>query len=122
MLKCVDHAEGAVSGDLAKRIGAAMREARKRKGLRLIDVAERCGTTPQSIQRLETATMALSADWIERICAALGIDADGLFNNDSRVAELATQMDAMREEVEAMRLRAVQFITRMDDFLEATGK
>jgi transcriptional regulator with XRE-family HTH domain len=50
-----------------------IRELRKRRGLTLKDLALRIGTTPQTVQRLETANMTVSTDWLERISAALGV-------------------------------------------------
>jgi hypothetical protein len=39
---------------LPQRVGAQIRSARKRKKLTLLQLARRCGTTPQTIQRLMT--------------------------------------------------------------------
>jgi transcriptional regulator with XRE-family HTH domain len=55
----------------------SIRAVRRAKGLTLDDVAARCTppTTPQTIGRLETGTRTLSLDWMNRIAAALGVDA-----------------------------------------------
>ncbi len=57
-----------------------VREVRKAKRLTLLDVAERCTppTTAQTIGRLETGTRTLSLGWLNRIAAALGVDASEL--------------------------------------------
>lgn len=57
-----------------------IREVRRAKGLTLLDVAERCNppTTAQTVGRLETGTRTLSLDWLNRIAAALGVDASEL--------------------------------------------
>ncbi len=57
-----------------------VREVRKAKRLTLLDVAERCNppTTAQTIGRLETGTRTLSLGWLNRIAAALGVDASEL--------------------------------------------
>jgi transcriptional regulator with XRE-family HTH domain len=57
-----------------------IREVRKAKGLTLLDVAERCvpPTTAQTIGRLETGTRTVSVGWLNRIAAALGVDAADL--------------------------------------------
>jgi transcriptional regulator with XRE-family HTH domain len=57
-----------------------IREVRKAKGLTLLDVAERCDppTTAQTIGRLETGTRTVSVGWLNRIAAALGVDAADL--------------------------------------------
>jgi transcriptional regulator with XRE-family HTH domain len=54
-----------------------IREVRKAKGLTLLDVAERCvpPTTAQTIGRLETGMRTVSVSWLNRIAAALGVDA-----------------------------------------------
>jgi transcriptional regulator with XRE-family HTH domain len=50
-----------------------IRDLRKRRGLTLKELADRIGTTPQTVQRLETANMTVSTDWLERISDALGV-------------------------------------------------
>ena len=58
----------------------AIREIRKAKRLTLQQVAERCDppTTAQTIGRLETGTRTVSVDWLNRIAAALGVEAADL--------------------------------------------
>ena len=51
-----------------------IREFRKLRGLTLKDLAERISTTPQTVQRLETANMTVSTDWLEKIAGALNIE------------------------------------------------
>lgn len=57
-----------------------IRDVRRKKGLTLADVAERCRppTTAQTIGRLETGTRVLSLIWINRIAAALGVESSDL--------------------------------------------
>ena len=57
-----------------------IREVRKAKRLTLLDVAERCRppTTAQTIGRLETGTRTVSVGWLNRIAAALEVDAADL--------------------------------------------
>jgi DNA-binding XRE family transcriptional regulator len=57
-----------------------IREVRRARGLTLDDVARRCEppTTPQTIGRLETGTRTVSVGWLNRIAAALGVDAQDL--------------------------------------------
>lgn len=50
-----------------------IRDLRRRRGLTLKELASRIGTTPQTVQRLETANMTVSTDWLDRIAAALGV-------------------------------------------------
>jgi len=58
----------------------AIREVRRAKGLTLEDVARRCdpSTTAQTIGRLETGTRTVSIGWLNRIAAALGVEAGDL--------------------------------------------
>jgi len=58
----------------------AIREVRRAKGLTLEEVAARCvpPTTAQTIGRLETGTRTVSVGWLNRIAAALGVDAADL--------------------------------------------
>lgn len=58
----------------------AIRSVRRARGWTLDDVARRCSppTTAQTIGRLETGTRTLSLDWLERIAAALEVEAHAL--------------------------------------------
>lgn len=58
----------------------AIREVRRAKGLTLEEVGRRCDppTTAQTIGRLETGTRTVSVGWINRIAAALDVDAGDL--------------------------------------------
>jgi len=58
----------------------AIREVRRAKGLTLEEVAQRCvpPTTAQTVGRLETGTRTVSVAWLNRIAAALGVDAADL--------------------------------------------
>jgi len=57
-----------------------IREARKAKGMTLLDVALACSppTTAQTIGRLETGVRTVSVDWLNRIAAALQVEAADL--------------------------------------------
>ncbi len=57
-----------------------IREVRHARGMTLQDVAERCTppTTAQTIGRLETGARTVSIDWLNRIAAALDVDAADL--------------------------------------------
>ena len=57
-----------------------LREVRRAKRMTLQDVADRCRppTTPQTIGRLETGTRTVSVGWLNRIAAALDVDASEL--------------------------------------------
>lgn len=63
-----------------------IREARKAKGLTLHEVAMRCvpTTTAQTIGRLETGTRTVSVGWLNRIAAALEVDAADLITLPDR--------------------------------------
>jgi transcriptional regulator with XRE-family HTH domain len=66
-----------------------IREVRKAKGLTLDEVAQACSprTTAQTIGRLETGTRTVSVGWLNRIAAALGVEAADLVDHPDR-AEL----------------------------------
>ncbi len=57
-----------------------IREVRRARKFTLQDVADRClpKTTPQTIGRLETGTRTVSVGWLNRIAAALGVEAADL--------------------------------------------
>ena len=50
-----------------------IREVRKARGYTLKELAEKIKTTPQTVQRLETATMTVSITWLEKIAVALEV-------------------------------------------------
>ena len=58
----------------------AIRDVRRAKRLTLEEVAKRCDppTTAQTIGRLETGTRTVSVGWLNRIAAALGVEAGDL--------------------------------------------
>ena len=59
-------------------IQSRIREIRKSKKMTLQQVAERTGTTAQTIGRLETGMRTLSLGWVQRIAEALETDAADL--------------------------------------------
>ena len=63
-----------------------IREVRRARGMTLDDVARACEppTTPQTIGRLETGTRTVSVGWLNRIAAALGVDASDLVDHGER--------------------------------------
>lgn len=75
----------------------AIREIRRAKGLTLADVAARCTpvTTAQTIGRLETGTRTVSVGWLNRIAAALGVEAADLVKLPDRIdVPVAARLDA----------------------------
>jgi len=66
-----------------------IREVRRARGMTLEDVALRCKppTTPQTVGRLETGTRTVSVGWLNRIAAALGVEAQDLVEGGDK-AEL----------------------------------
>jgi transcriptional regulator with XRE-family HTH domain len=63
-----------------------IREVRRARKLTLQQVAERCSppTTPQTIGRLETGARTVSVGWLNRIAAALGVEAGDLVRSADR--------------------------------------
>ncbi len=59
-----------------------IREVRRRRQLTLQALAEKVGTTPQTIQRLETNNMTVSVDWLLRIAEALDLSPADLLEGD----------------------------------------
>jgi transcriptional regulator with XRE-family HTH domain len=75
----------------------AIRDVRRSRGLTLDEVARRCDppTTAQTIGRLETGTRTVSVGWLNRIAAALDVDAADLVTlPDRAVLPVAAQLDA----------------------------
>ncbi len=75
----------------------AIREIRRARALTLADVAARCtpATTAQTIGRLETGTRTVSVGWLNRIAAALGVEAADLVKLPDRVdVPIAARLNA----------------------------
>ena len=73
-----------------------LREVRRARRMTLQDVADRCDppTTPQTIGRLETGTRTVSLGWLNRIAAALGVEAAELVSLPERAEiPLAATLD-----------------------------
>ena len=60
-----------------------IRELRKAKGWTLQQVADLVGTTAQTVQRLETANMTVSTDWLERFAGAFSVRAVDLIRDQT---------------------------------------
>jgi len=61
-----------------------IRHFRSLRHLRLRELAERVGTTPQTISRLETGNMTLSVDWMQKLADALEIHPADLLEQPDR--------------------------------------
>lgn len=74
-----------------------IRDVRRARKMTLQDVADRCDppTTPQTIGRLETGTRTVSVGWLNRIAAALGVEAADLVTLPKREdIPVAASLDA----------------------------
>ena len=63
-----------------------IREVRRARGMTLDEVARACqpATTPQTVGRLETGTRTVSVGWLNRIAAALNVEASDLVDSPDR--------------------------------------
>ena len=63
-----------------------IREVRRARGMTLDEVAKACKppTTPQTVGRLETGTRTVSVGWLNRIAAALRVEASDLVDSPDR--------------------------------------
>jgi len=50
-----------------------IRKLRKTRGWTLQQLADLIGTTPQTVQRLETANMTVSMDWLQKFANAFNV-------------------------------------------------
>ncbi len=103
---------------LAEAVGERIRAARRDRGLTLLELGRKCGTTPQTMQRLEAASMTMSLDWLERICAALEIAPTELFI-DTPEWVVRRHLARVRGEAEAVQVRAQGLLLSLDQLLEA---
>ena len=86
-----------------------IREVRRARGLTLEEVAARCvpPTTPQTIGRLETGTRTVSVGWLNRIAAALEVEASDLVAAGKDSAELPVAAYLGRSGANAPRKSAI---------------
>lgn len=89
-------------------VAATLRRERKTRGFTLKEVADAVGTTPQTIQRVETNNMTISVEWVQRICAALGIEPKTLMAereplNRKLVISIITNIDIQIDEMKQLR-------------------
>lgn len=98
MLDSVENAEVDRSELLERRIPRLLREHRRRAGLTLKDVGGTLGTTPQTVQRLETGEMTMSLAWLDKLMAALNLKPSDLFQTDTldQLAVKATKIARQR--------------------------
>ena len=74
-----------------------IRDIRKAKGLTLADLGAACDppTTAQTIGRLETGMRQLSLTWMNRIAAALGVEAASLMRGETAApAQIVAELTA----------------------------
>ena len=55
------------------RVGAEVADARKRQGLSVRELAERCGVSYQNITKIENGKYNVSIDILGKICSALDL-------------------------------------------------
>lgn len=90
-----------------------IRHLRKMRGWTLRQLAERVGTTAQTIQRLETSNMTVSMDWLQRLADAFNIKpaeliSDGLARNITHLGTLSAEASlntlSARDDIENLSL------------------
>lgn len=78
---------------LVDHVPPRLRQARKARGLTLKEVAAAMGTSPQTVQRLEKATLALNMRWLGLYCDALGVDPAVIVRRDHLPSPPITEAD-----------------------------
>lgn len=73
-----------------------IRELRLRQDLTLQRLADRIGTTPQQIHRLERGVRRLSTEWMERVASGLGVHPTELIANEADLAMRAGDGSGVR--------------------------
>jgi transcriptional regulator with XRE-family HTH domain len=108
---------------LALMLGANIRARRKAKGMTLVEMGRAIGTTPQTAQRLETANMTMSIEWLEKIAAALGVDPSDLFDPDESLeakTTLAGKRRHLRARARTLHAEATNLLVALQAFLDQT--
>lgn len=65
--------------ELCVKFGRRLRQLRRERGLSQATLAERTDVTPEYVSRIERGAVGPSMDTIEKLCAALGVEAKSLF-------------------------------------------
>jgi transcriptional regulator with XRE-family HTH domain len=101
-----------------------IRELRKISGLTLKELADSMGTTPQTVQRLETDSMTVSMEWIFRFAQALRVQPSELLSDP--LARPATPEELFIWSVTEGLIQARRAVPGLDNaplaLLEAAGK
>ena len=104
---------------LAIMIPQRLRAARKSRGLRLIQVAERIGTTAQTVQRLETGGMPITLNWLDLMCKAIGVDPQTLFApDDDPVISMEERRRELLARARVLHAHATNFMVYLGDMME----
>lgn len=82
-----------------------IRISRKDRGLTLKEVAAAIGTTPQTLQRLETDNMTVSIEWLFKIAKALGVPPSELLVDPGAPARSSEDEFLAMLQAELMRAR-----------------
>jgi transcriptional regulator with XRE-family HTH domain len=114
-----------VANDGAPRpLMTRIRELRKLSGLTLKDLADAIGTTPQTVQRLETGSMTVSTDWLFRFAQVLRVQPSELISDPN--ARLTTPDDAFIWSLTEGMIRARRAVPALDNaplaVFEAAGQ
>lgn len=81
------HASDDLAPLLRELLGSVLRDARLEQGLRLVDVAERAGISPQYLSEVERGLKDASSEMLAAIAEALGLDLRGLLTRAGGDAE-----------------------------------
>lgn len=76
------------------RINRMLRVARERAGVSLEEAATHLGVTTATLSRVETATLGVSADRLERLCRFYDVSIGSLF--DGELVRMPTSIDIDR--------------------------
>lgn len=71
--------------------GEVLRDRRREEGLRLVDVAERAGVSPQYLSEIERGVKDPSSEMLAAVAEALGLGLDDLLVEAARRRGLAVQ-------------------------------
>lgn len=103
---------------LCTEIAAKLRTRRQDMRMTLKQVAERCDTTPQTIQRIEVGGMTLSTYWVGKIARALELDPRRLFTDDELafdpriVIRAIADLDVFMGEAKQLRAALQKLVSR----------
>lgn len=102
----------------AERLGQKLRNARKNKGLKLLDVEKMINVNHGQISRIERGQMVTLGKNVHKLCKFLGVQPQ-LGTSESTRGSLGARIDALVHALPASEPAIVRLIDALEELVEA---